>query len=100
MLGGVGPAPVPIPAKGTSWGLLTPGVLSVMRNVSVCGPTVVGENSTVIEQLEPELKVAPQVFEVIENCVPAANATDEIATLPELVLEKVMVCAADVEQMG
>ncbi len=85
-------AVVPIPTKGTSCGELTPGVLSVIRKVSDCGPIDVGENVTVIEQLEPEFSVEPQVLEEIENCVPVARAIEEIDRVPLPVFEKIIVC--------
>lgn len=86
---------MPIPAKGTICGLLTPGVLSVIFRVSVCGPTAVGANLTVIVQLEPDASVEPQVFDVIANCVPVAKAMDEIDRLPVFVFDKVIACPAE-----
>ena len=88
-------AVVPIPARGTSCGELTPGVLSVIRKVSVCGPIDVGENVTVIAQLEPEFRVEPHVLEEIENWVPDARTIEEIDRFPMFVLEKVIVCPAE-----
>ena len=64
--------------------------------MSVWGPADVGENTTVIEQLEPEFSVVPQVLEEIENCVPAVRATEEIDRLPVFVLERVIVFPAEV----
>ena len=49
-----------------------------------------------IEQLEPEFSVAPQVLEAIENCVPVAKAIDEIERFAVFVLEKVIVCPPEV----
>ena len=67
----------------------------MIRKVSVCGPTDVGENLTAIEQLEPEFSVEPHVLEEIENCVPAAKVMDEIDRFPEFVFEKTIVCPAE-----
>ena len=68
----------------------------MIRKVSVCGPIDVGENWTVTEQLDPEFSVEPQVLEEIENCVPVARAIEEIDRFPVFVLEKVIVCPAEV----
>jgi hypothetical protein len=68
------PPPItPTPANGTSCGLVTPDVLSVIFSRSVCGPTAVGEKSTVTEQLLPELSAEPHVLDEIENWVPIAG---------------------------
>jgi hypothetical protein len=67
-------------------------VLPEISKMSVCGPAELGENLTVIEQLEPGLSVEPQLLEEIENCDPVARAIEEIDKFPEFVFEKVIVC--------
>ncbi len=74
-------------------------MLSIICNVSVCGPIEVGANATVIEQLEPEFSVPKQVLFVIENCVPVASATEEIERFPVFVPENVIVRPAELVLM-
>ena len=69
--------------------------MSTIRSVSVRGPVDVGEKLTVIEQLEPELNVVPQVLDEMEKCVPVARETEEMDSVPEFVFERTTACLAE-----
>jgi hypothetical protein len=72
----------PVPAKAIVWGLL--GALSVMVTVPYLLPTAVGVNVTLMMQLAPTLRLAPQVLLAAKSPV-AARFVITTVVVPALV---------------